>query len=189
MNLYDFDKTIYNGESGTKFYRFMLLRHPYLFWHIFVVSFWGLMKVLHIASVKRFKEKALSIVRFSKNISTDLENFWNKEEKNIFDYYLKNKKDNDVICSASPKFLIAPIIERINPTATLICSNINSKNGKFYDGEQNCKGQTKVERLKKQGFSHFENGYSDSLSDKPMLLLCDRAYLVKKGKITPLDKK
>jgi phosphoserine phosphatase len=50
----------------------------------------------------------------------------------------------------------------------------------------NCHDEEKVRRFRLEvPEGHIENFYSDSLSDTPLAKLADRAWLVKKGKLSP----
>lgn len=189
MNCYDFDKTIYKKDSSIKFYYFCLKNKPSLIFHFFQCCFWAILHFIGILSTKSFKEKFFIFVKKIKNIDALLEKFWDKEIKNINSWYLAMKKDTDVICSASPEFLIKPAMARINPSATIIATQFNLNTFKI-DGE-NLKGEAKVDALKKY-FSEdisFNAVYTDSMSDLPMLDLTKNKYIIgKKNKIYPFGK-
>ena len=190
MNLYDFDKTIYNGECSLRLYLFVLSRHPKLWWHTFKAGFYGVLRGLNIINLTTFKQKFLTFMSHIKDPQKEIELFWDKEQKNIFKWYLDQKKPDDVICSASPLYIIEPILKRINPTAKLVCSDIDMITSRIENGEVNCKGEEKVRRLAELGLTSFENGYSDSTSDVPMLKLCkNKFHITKKGKVEPFNPK
>ncbi len=185
MNLYDFDKTIFDGESSSSLYFFLIRRHPQLFFHVFVSAFFSICKGLHIISTKTYKEKTLGILKHIKNPKKEISAFCDKNKNRVFQYYLETMQEDDVVCSASPEFLVKEMMQRINPKATIIASQMNIKTGKFESGFVNCKGEDKIKYLKEKGFSSFDKGFSDSNSDKPMLSLCEQKYRVVKGKIKP----
>lgn len=190
MNLYDFDKTIYNGECSLRLYLFVLSRHPKLWWHTFKAGFYGVLRGLNIINLTTFKQKFLTFMSHIKDPQKEIELFWDKEQKNIFKWYLEQKKPDDVICSASPLYIIEPVLKRLNPTAKLVCSDIDMITSRIENGEVNCKGEEKVRRLAELGLTSFENGYSDSTSDVPMLKLCkNKFHITKKGKVEPFNPK
>lgn len=190
MNLYDFDKTIYYGDSPVKFYIFCLKKYPKIWWHLFKSGFWFVLKSLHIINPSEFKERIFSFILYLPDYKKEVEIFWEREIKNIYSWYYEQMRDNDVICSATPRFLMETIIEKLNPKATLVCSEIDIKTAKFLPNETNCKGENKQVKLKKLGFVSFEEGYGDSLSDVPMLKMCKKRFRVLKGgKIVEFDKK
>ncbi len=182
MNAYDFDKTIYNGDSTADFYFFCLKRHKKI-----ICCFPSLI----IAAVKFFVLKKINKTQFKQtmyrflnycDIENDLEEFWNKAKYKIKDFYKKQKKDDDVIISASPEFLLKPICDELS-IKRLIASKVDMKTG-IYDG-LNCHGKEKVRRFREFfGNAKVDKFYSDSKSDTPMAEIAEHAYLVNKEKIT-----
>ena len=111
-----------------------------------------------------------------KNVDEYIIEFWNKNDFKIKDWYLKQKKEDDLIISASPYFLLIEITRRLKIN-NLIASNVNKKNGEFLS--KNCYGEEKVKRFKEEykGLK-INNFYSDSLSDKPMMNIAKNSFLV-----------
>ena len=99
---------------------------------------------------------------------------------------LKNEGFMVILISASTEFYIKEIYE-IKEVDLIIGTKFTFENGKFIrrmDGA-NCKGEEKVRRLKaileeKNIEADFKNSYmfSDSLSDKPLLDLVGKPYLI-----------
>lgn len=178
MNLYDFDKTIYKKDSSIKFYFYCFWRTPKMFFHLFYVLFWSFLHMLHVISTKKFKEKYFSFLKYIKNLDETLENFWNKEIKNINKWYLDQKRDDDVVCSASPDFLVKRALEKINPSAIVICTEMDMSSGKI-TGE-NLKGEEKCKQLNLLfgDACKFNAVYTDSLSDFPILDKTENKFIV-----------
>lgn len=178
MNCYDFDKTIYRKDCSIKFYFYCLLRTPLMFFHLFQVMFYLILNKIGFINTKKFKEKFFSFLKNIKNVEKLVEQFWNKQIKHINKWYLQIKQENDVICSASPSFLVKPIMLRVNQTAKVICTEIDIITGTIHG--ENLKGVTKVTTLKKTFGNDvkFDAVYTDSLSDFPMLDLTDNKYIV-----------
>ena len=130
MNVYDFDKTIYDGDSSIDFYFFCIKRRPSAFFKSILVQVSGV--VLYVCkkiTKEQYKEKFFS---FLKHINVDenlLNAFWKKHSRFIKDWYLAQKKDTDIIISASPEFLLQSICENLN--VTLISSRVNAATGEF----------------------------------------------------------
>lgn len=181
LNLYDFDKTIYDGDSTIDFYKFMLKNN------IKIIKYFP-RQVLSIIKYKlgkitkeQMKETFFLFLKDFNNTEDLINTFWQKNIKKIKKWYLNMNHDNDIIISASPEFLIKPIGKILN-TKDVIASKNNIKTGK-YDGK-NCFGKQKVKRFKeKYKTEEVLNAYSDSLSDMPMLELAKNKYLVNKNKI------
>ena len=178
MNLYDFDGTVYRGDSTVDFYKFALKKHPLL---IRYLPGQGLGFLLH--GLKRIDRTELKEYFFSflKGVSAEelVPEFWTSHRDRIFPWYLEQKRSDDLIISASPEFLLRPICEELG--AELLASRVDPRTGRF-DGP-NCKGEEKVRRLRERyGAAHIQKFYSDSRSDTPLALLAEEAYLVTDGK-------
>lgn len=183
MNVYDFDKTIYPRDSSIQFYIFNLKRNLSLirFWPLQAVSFVR-HYVLHQISKTEMKENFYTYFKGIKDIHHMVELFWNQNEKNIFPWYLKQKKEDDLIISASPEFLLKPICDRLS--ITLIASDVDPKSGKTIG--ENCYGAEKVVRLNAlYPEAEIQDFYSDSYSDSPLANLAKKSFLVVKGELAP----
>lgn len=175
-NVYDFDKTIYKGDSTQHFYFFLLKRNPQLLLCLPYQFFFFIFYALKLMPKTAFKEKFYSCFKLIKNIDKEVKDFWDKNEKGIKQWYKENQKEDDIIISASPEFLLEPICQRLN-IKYLLASRVDKKTGK-YTGE-NCYGEEKVIRLN-QSYPNTEINefYSDSFSDQPLASLAKNAYLV-----------
>jgi len=179
MNVYDFDKTIYNGDSTIDFYLFSLRKKPSLIRYLPIQIFGFVLYYCHKIDKTRLKEKFFCFIK-----SIDCEKyvieFWTQKQKKMAGWYTEQQKDDDVVISASPEFLLRPCCEQIG-IKHLIASEVDSKTGNFLN--ENCYGAKKVDRFKEAfGECRIDSFYSDSLSDSPMAQLADRAFLVtKKG--------
>lgn len=181
MNVYDFDGTIYDGDSTVDFYVFALKKKPFLISYVPKQAWGFLLYLLKKINKVRLKEYFLS---FLSSINTEklTEEFWNQNQYKIFDWYLGQQREDDIIISASPAFLLQPICGRLN-IHHLIASEVDPETGIFFG--ENCRGQEKVKRLALEyGVSHIDSFYSDSRSDFPLAKIAEKAYLVKKGIIS-----
>ena len=188
MNVYDFDKTIYDGDSTLDFYFFSLKKNPMLirFIPIQIIAF--IKYMFGICTKLQFKEKFYSFLNGVSDVDAMVDLFWNRNQDKIKSWYLESKEESDVIISASPEFLLIPICRRIG-IKHLIASEVNKKTG-ICEGE-NCYGEEKVLRFKK----YFSNNkaieinkfYSYSLSDAPISLLAEKRYIVSGNDIINWD--
>lgn len=180
MNVYDFDKTIYINDSSVDFIKSLYFKKPYL---IFTCGFKsliaGIKYFLHLYSKEDAKEVFFSILKHFNNREDIINEFWDKHQNGIKEFYLKQKRDDDLIISASPLFLIEPICKRLK--INYIASPLNLETIK-YEGK-NCYGEEKVIQFKKYYNKEIEEFYSDSLSDSPLALIAKKAYLVSKSNI------
>lgn len=183
MNAYDFDKTIYKNDSTADFYIFCIKKKPSLVFTLFRTAFAAVSYYLFKHGTKTdFKQ---SMYRFLTRIDATAlaEEFWDTHIGGIKSFYLSQHRDDDVIISASPEFLLKPVCTRLG-IKHLIASKVDPKTG-IYSGE-NCHGKEKVRRF----YERFPNGridlfYSDSHSDDPLADLADESFLVKGEKVLP----
>lgn len=184
MNCYDFDKTIYNGDSTFHFYFYCLKHYPRIIKWLFYQGWVFFLYVLGFYNKTQFKERFYKFFKSINNIEMVVEQFWNEKIVNIKKWYLDNKKQDDIIISASPEFLLRPVCNRLG-IKKLIASKVDCKTGE-YTG-LNCWGEEKVNRF----YSEYPNGkfehfYSDSLSDEPLAKLAsDSSYIVVGNDLVP----
>lgn len=180
MNAYDFDKTIYPGDSASHFWRFIVRRHPAA--ALRAVSALGpaLRAVGGDLSRGELKQGLFAVLRGVEDPVKEAEIFWDSHIERIYPWYLGRKRDDDLIISASPDFLIAEACRRLG--IAHMATNIDPATGHLLG--PNCWGEEKVRRFKAEyGETHIEEFYSDSLSDLPMMALAERGYLVKNGTV------
>lgn len=170
-DLYDFDKTVFNGESGSEFWLFCLKRHPSIirFFPKQAVGFFG-HYVFHNISKKHSKELFYSYLK-AIDAEKEAELFWQENAVKMNSWFKPKKHDvKTVVCSASPVFQIKPICDRLG-VDLLVATRMNPSTG-LIEGE-NCKNTEKVRRLEKEAADYeFRDVYTDNLvSDGPILEL------------------
>lgn len=176
MNAYDFDKTIYDGDSTADFYRYTFFKYPKTRKYLLVTAWAFFLYIIGYYTKTEFKEKMYSFLKGIPNINTALANFWDSHKKNIKEYYLNQRRADDIVISASPEFLLEPICKDLG-IQYLIASRVNPNTGK-YTGE-NCYGKEKVVRLNAYMPAHsIDEFYSDSVSDDPLGTLAKKSFIV-----------
>ncbi len=182
MRVYDFDNTIFRGDSTTRFYFYCLRRRPTIFFGLFPLIPLILKYPFGKSNKTEIKEK---LYRFMEKVDCEalLPEFWKKNIGRIKKFYIEQKQQDDIIISAAPEFLIAPCMEALG-IKYFYASRVDAKSGK-YDGV-NCHGEEKIRRFDEAGWKRedIEAFYSDSYSDTPFAKISLRAYLVKGDKIT-----
>ena len=189
INAYDFDETIYDGDSSVDFYLYCLKRKPSIIIMAPIQIYGVLLYILKIKNKDFMKERIFSFLKRIDNINDYIEDFWNKNRKKIKEWYLKQKKKSDVIISASPEFLLKPLEKELK-VDRIIATKVNKKTGKFES--KNCHDYQKIKRYEKETKrkNDVKAFYSDSFkSDKAMFEYAEEAYLVKKNKIEKIDPK
>lgn len=174
MNIYDFDKTIYDGDSSVEFFKYCLKRNKKCLLVIPKSLIMIGLYLLKIIEKEKMKSAFFSIVKYFDDIDKVVEDFWKFKNYKLKNYYLKQRKKGDVIVSASPEFLLYPISKKYG--FKLIATDVDKKTGILLGN--NCYGEEKVKRLKKEDITKCDNFYSDSLSDTPSSKLAKNAYIV-----------
>jgi len=177
LNVYDFDKTIFKGDSTAKFYFYCLKRYPKMLCHAPATIGAFVLYALGKKQKTEFKETMYRFVRCIPDIEKTVKGYWEKYGGNIFDWYIRDKRNDDVIISASPEFLLKDFCENTLGVECLMASRVDSKTGK-YEG-LNCHGEEKVVRFReKYPDAKIQTFCSDSLSDTPLARLAEKSFLV-----------
>ncbi len=184
MNVYDFDKTIYRSDSTKDFILKCFLWHPKALLYVPRFGFAAMKYYLfHIGNKTQFKERMYSLFKACDG-EKDVARFWSEKLSGIKPFYCAQHRDDDVIISASPEFLLKPLEQKLH--ITVIAYKVDIRTGK-YDGV-NCYHAEKVKRF----YECFPNGtieefYSDSYSDEPLANLAERAFIVKDDQLIEWD--
>lgn len=185
MNVYDFDKTIYDGDSTADFYIFSLKRHKKIL--LLAPSLIGAFLkfyVFKIGTKTQFKEKMYKFLKYC-DIQKDITDFWNINIDKIKPFYKNQQQKDDVIISASHEFLLAPICKTLKINY-LMASVVDEHTGK-YSGI-NCHGEEKVRRYREMfGDTKIHEFYSDSYSDTPLAKISEKAFIVKGNRLLDWD--
>lgn len=179
MNVYDFDGTIYHGDSTRDFYFYLLKRHVGIVKYLPATTIEAIRYMLGIVTKTKMKETFYRFLNdFSDGeIEKEVSDFWETNKSRIYNWYYDKRKNDDVIISASPSFILSYICKELN--VTLICSEVDVKNGDYIGF--NCHDVEKVKRFyEKYPNAVIDEFYSDSKSDEPLARLAKKAYLVKK---------
>ena len=196
--VYDFDKTIYSGESGTNFFTYYLKKYPLkaiLFGLTYLKEV--LLYLVKITDLKRLKERFFIFLESHSNeeIEKIVDGFWKEYGKKMYSWTQKelekNKKEADmvIVTSATPLFLLERLIPEMGYDMVFGTEFQGDGKEKFIaeiKGENN-KGMEKVRKLNKwakENDIEYEiiKFYSDSLADKPLYDIADKKYWIKKRK-------
>ncbi len=190
INVYDFDNTLYDGESALDFYLFCLKRHPRLIKYVFVI----------LKSLVRYKlclidvdelwtlagRFAQSFIKDCPDVEGKVVHFWKANAKKLKPFYSQTAKEDDVVVSASFGFLLQPAM-KILGIKQLVCSEMSLETGEIY---RLCFREDKIKY-----FNEFSEGkevhdfYTDSMNDLPFMKIAKGSvYMVKKNKITLMQK-
>lgn len=187
MNTYDFDKTIFYPDSSTCFYKYCMKNHTAAVLKTLPKT--AVKAVKYAAGkikTKELKEQLFSFLSDIDDVDQAVESFWQDHYDGIGKWYLEQKKDDDIIISASPYFLLEPVCKKLG--VRLIATPMDKKTGAILG--ENCHDSEKVRRFYEEfPNAHTENFYSDSLTDGPMAEIADHAFMVTKHKLSPWPNK
>ena len=176
INVYDFDNTIYRGDSSYDFFRHCAMKYPRVLLSAAGALPWFLAMAFGILDKTKAKERFYRYLRHVPEAEEEVVRFWIDHDKNLKSWYFEQKRDDDLIISASPEFLLEPVMRRLE--LAFLASRVDARTGR-YTG-RNCHGEEKVRRLRENRPEvEIEQFYSDSMNDLPLAKLARSAYMVK----------
>lgn len=186
MNIYDFDNTIYNGDTNKDILLYSFKKHP-----LKVIKALNKTKKLErdykrgLITFERVKEAMLSFLFEIDDLNGYIEKFVSSHMKNIKPWYLSRKTDYDIVISASYELWIIPFCKKLG--IKYVLATKTDKDGHIIG--KNCKGEEKVKRLASTiPNAQIITSYSDSESDLPILNIAKTAYVVEGNKLIPYVK-
>lgn len=188
MNVYDFDNTIYRGESTLHLFFFYIKRHPWLLKKLPLVLKAMLRYKKGQVTIEEIIEKYVPLVEKDAlrvfDFAHDPKEFWDRHMKNIKPFYRQLQREDDLIITASPDFNIEEICRRLG-IKQYLTSTINRETGKI---ERICIRKNKIKYFfETYGDMQIENFYTDSVkNDQPLIDAATHAFLVKGDKITQI---
>lgn len=187
IDVYDFDHTLYDGDTIVDLWCFAVGRHPALL-RFLPRQLWALlMRVLGIWSAGKAKS-VFQCYFVGIHLEEEVEAFWASEKIRHKLVSFLSGRPNDlprVVASASARLVLLPVAELLTVDA-IIGTEIDPDTGVLIG--ENCKGEAKLTAIAK----HFPNFTmramytDDTKADGPLLRLAEERYLVKKGQITRL---
>lgn len=186
MNVYDFDGTIYDGESSIEFIFFFIRKDPGILRHLPIVLKACNLYRKGLLSVESFTGDYRHILSdFCMNNKIDMNaavnEFWDKHYKKINSFYPLQQKDDDVIITASPSFMMDEVARRLG-VRNLICTDLDLKTGEI---RKACFRERKVPMFfDVYPGASIDNFYTDSMNDEFLFPYSKNVFLVKNGKVT-----
>ena len=186
MNVYDFDNTIYDGESCLDMFFWLIRRDRSLLKFIPQVfkAFAKYKKgeVTVEQALNDYAPKVEAYLGAHPGLLSDTSQFWDSHMKNIKSFYALQHRDDDLIITASPEVSVREICRRLG-IENVIGSVIDEETGKI---KRLCMRENKIKAF----FEAYPEGgidafYTDSPeNDKPLIDIAKEAYVVKGNKIT-----
>ncbi len=190
MRVFDFDNTIYDGESGFDIFAYFLKKDPK-----------GLAKYApkFLECFIKYKRQKITVEEvlndyglFLKeycgripDIYGEFEKFWDLNQGNIKSFYYDIQDEGDIIVSACPLCLLQIMCDRLG-IKNVIGSDLNPITGEIHNI---CYKERKVTAFReKYGDVTIDEFYTDSMSDKPMMDISKNVFLVNGNKIMLIKK-
>lgn len=169
IDIYDFDKTVYNGDSSIDFWKFCLKKRFFLVFLLPWQALGFLLMKFGVLSGAKGKSMFFAFLKFVDGEKC-VKEFWKVNESKINEWFSPKKRERKaIVCSASPEFLLHDICKKYDAEVVATVCDVN--NGKISGA--NCKGDEKVRRLKSIiDISKVNTVYSDAPeSDAPIFAL------------------
>ena len=186
MNIYDFDDTIYNGDTNRDILMYGFKKHPFL-----VLKALKKAKKLQndykrgVIEFERVKEAMLSFIFKIKNYPKFINDFVDSHMKNIKPWYISRRTQNDIVISASYELWIMQFCKRLG--IRYVIATKTDSDGRIIG--KNCKGAEKLKRLASViPNAVIVSAYSDSSCDIPILESARTAYVVEGNKLITYTK-
>lgn len=186
MYIYDFDDTIYDGDTNRDILVYSFKKHPILVLNALKEAR-KLEKEYKAGKVEfeRVKETLLSFLFKIDNLEVYIEEFVNANYKKIKPWYLHQQKDTDIVISASYELWIGIFCKKLG--VRYVIATKTDKAG-YIEGK-NCKGTEKLRRLAVAlPNAVIYESYSDSSADIPVLDVAPKSFVVEGSKLIPYVK-
>ena len=186
IDVFDFDGTIYDGDSTVDFLRYAVRRRPSLIFSLLSGVFRaGGYALTGRISLTVFKSCLFSALARHLDLSAEAERFWadEKTQAHLGEWFLRRERTLPVvIASASPDFELRPAA-RLLSADLLVSTPCDAKTGRLTAG--NCKSAEKIRRIRQElGDFEVRSMYTDNpKADGPLLALAEERYLVTHGAV------
>ena len=182
MKVFDFDNTLYDGESLVDFFEFLCDKKEELKKYKRLVKFTLKLYEMNLLPMsflrKQFEKHKKDINYSTDNIDKYINEFWDSHKQKL-NYDLINKiNKEDLIITATIDVLLKPIRKELK-TENIISSiaNIETKNIDFI-----CYKENKVLKYKELYKDQLiDELYTDSYADKPLMEISKKVILIDKN--------
>jgi phosphoserine phosphatase len=185
IDVYDFDGTIYDGDSTFDFVLFCLRRHPRVALSLPAIALAGVKLALKKIGLTQFKSALFGqMVRYF-SLTDEAKLFWQDEKTKakLGAWFYERPRDLPiVIASASPEFELRYAADILG-VKTLIGTRCDDATGQLIG--KNCKGAEKISRIREvMGEYTVRAMYTDDTkADGPLLEIAEEKYKLTHGKM------
>ena len=184
MQIFDFDNTLYHGESAVDFALFMIKRNkriikwlPTIFYNLFKYK----LCLVKMDEMERLVNNFLcDVIRNKKEVMEMTELFWKTHRKRLDERIVRRIRSGDMIITAGPSFLIDAIKSELGEVR-LICSEID------LDAKKLCYlnfAKNKAKKFRELcGERKITSFYTDSYNDKALMEISEKVFMVKRKRV------
>lgn len=99
MNVYDWDNTIYRGDSTADFVLWLYVHRPLTLLSVFRTAGCGILYGLHLMKKLTFKQNLYHMFIFVKDMDGTADEFVNSHMDHVKQWYLDQQKADDMVIS------------------------------------------------------------------------------------------
>jgi len=185
IDVYDFDGTIYDGDSTADFVLFCLRRHPGMIAAAPAIGSAALRLAMKKIDLTQFKSALFGVMTKYMDLGSEAELFWQsgKTQAKLGAWFKDTPRDLPiVIASASPEFELCHAAKILGVT-NLIGTRADGETGQLIG--KNCKGAEKISRIREaMGEYTVRAMYTDDAkADGPLLAIAQEKYIVTHGSV------
>ncbi len=183
MNIYDFDGTIYDGDSTKDIIKYGFKKHPFMVLGCLRRARKKNRDFLEgLCSFEQVKEELLGFIFRIENYPKFVNGFVESHINKIKPLYKTRQTENDVIVTASYDLWVNLFARKIG-VRNVIATRVDTA-GKILG--INCKGDEKLRRVKEALPNiPIENAYTDSQSDEALLVNARNGFVIEGNKVIP----
>lgn len=184
VRIYDFDKTLTSSDTTMMFLIYCCCFIENKTAKIVMIYFYAFCHKVRLLNNKNFKNLSYSLIfkGKSKNFIENISQAFVNENKNIFND-LGEKVSTEInrqsyIVTASPECYVKLFFKN----TAVIGTRFSFDTKGIYNGiEFNCYGANKVIALTEKRVTEVDEFFTDSFSDKPLMNISKKVFLVKKN--------
>ena len=186
VDVFDFDGTIYQGDSTVDFVRFVLGENPLRALCLIPPLLRAAGRLcLRRFSLSRWKGDLFAALCRRMDLADAAERFWAREKTRArlgAWYFALEGTLPRVLASASPDFELRPAARLLGMDA-LVCTRVDLTTGRLIGA--NCRGAEKIRRIEAAigPFAVRAMYTDDARADGPLLAIAKERYLVRRGSV------
>ncbi len=190
MRVFDFDNTIYDGESIMDIFLYFFKKDTKTIIKIapkFIRDFirYKLDKITVQEAMESYGKAFKEYCQKYDNINAEFERFWDLNQHKVKQIYFDIQSDEDIVVSGCPYCLLKIICDRIG-IKHYIGSDIDPVKGEI---NSICYKEHKLEVFRSvYGDVQIDDFYTDSMADKPMMDISKNVFMVDGDKIIQTKK-